>query len=110
MNKLLWKAGDKLHPSHRIELNAKNIIQTWHNTETVQNRTREVLENLPIRMNEDVFLLLSSQNVVNLSDGTQAELLSLEWSENEAEASATIELESDFDVNLKQTIINGGGF
>jgi hypothetical protein len=91
-------------------LNAKNIIQTWHNTETVQNRTREVLENLPIRMNEDVFLLLSSQNVVNLSDGTQAELLSLEWSENEAEASATIELESDFDVNLKQTIINGGGF
>jgi len=110
VNKLLWKAGDKLHPSHRIELNAKNIIQTWHNTETVQNRTREVLENLPIRMNEDVFLLLSSQNVVNLSDGTQAELLSLEWSENEAEASATIELESDFDVNLKQTIINGGGF
>jgi hypothetical protein len=55
-------------------------------------------------------LLLSSQNVVNLSDGTQAELLSLEWSEHEAEASAPIEIESDYNVNLNETIINGGGF
>jgi hypothetical protein len=110
VNKLLWKAGDKLHPNHRQELAAKTILQTWHNTETVENRTREVLENIPVRMNEDTFLLLSSQNVVNLSDGTQAELKVLEWSENEAEASATIEVQSVYNVNLKQTIINGGGF
>jgi hypothetical protein len=110
VNKLLWKAGDKIHPNHREVLSAKNIIQTWHNTESVEENTNEVIENIPVRMNEDTFLLLSSQNVVNLSDGTQAELLSLEWSEHEAEASATIEIESNYNVNLNETIINGGGF
>lgn len=109
-NKLLWKAGDKMHPQGRQELSAKNILKKWHNTESVSQRTKEITENIPVRMNEETFLLLSSQNVVNLSNGKQAELLSLEWSENEAEASATIEEVSDFGVNLKETIINGGGF
>ena len=110
VNKLLWMQGDKIHPQHRQFLNAKHILQTWHNTENVADNTQEVIENMPVRMNEETFLLLSSQNLVNLNNGTQAELISLEWSENEAEASATIQIDSEFNVNLTERVINGGGF
>jgi hypothetical protein len=108
-NKLLWKAGTKLHPQHRQVLSAKNIYQTWHLSENVPERTKELLENIPIRMSEETFLTLSQQKLVTLTSGKQLELLNLEWSEHEAEASATFELDSDYGVNLQTTIINGGG-
>lgn len=109
-NKLLWKVGDKIHPNHRDILNARRILTVYHGSESVINRNKEVIENMPIRMNEQTFLLLSSQNVVNLSDGTQAELVRLEWSENDAEASATLLINTEYNTNIIQTVTYGAGY
>jgi len=108
VNKLLWKQGNKIASNHRQRLSAVNILTQWHGSESVFNRNKEVIENLPIRMTENYFLLLSSQNVVNLSNGEQAEIVSIEWSETEHEASATILVNSEYNVNVTETVIYNG--
>ena len=110
VNKLIWKVGDKIHPNHRNILNAKRILEVYHGSETVTARNKEKIENMAIRMTEENFLSLSSQNVVNLSNGEQAELVRLEWSENEAEAAADLLFETVYNTNIQQTTIYGSGY
>jgi hypothetical protein len=110
VNKLLWKSGNKIAVNHRDVLNAKRIINQWHQEDSVINRNKLVIENLPIRMTETQFLLLSSQNVVTLSNGEQAEMVSVEWSEHEHEASATILVPNPDNINIQETCIYGSGY
>lgn len=108
-NKLLWKQGAKISPDQDSKLAAINILSDWHDSNSVQNRVKDVLENVPIPMNKALFLLLANTNFITLEDGTLAELIRVEWSEKDHEASVTMELPSEFNVNLTQTIINNGG-
>jgi hypothetical protein len=110
VNKLLWKVGENIHPQHRDILNAKRILEVYHGSETVAARNKEKIENMPIRMTESNFLLLSSQNVVNLSNGEQAELVRLEWSENDAEAAADLLVNTVYNTNIQQSTIYGAGY
>jgi hypothetical protein len=109
-NKLLWKTGDKIAENHRDQLNAKRILQEWHGSESVANRNKEVIEDMPVRMTEDIFLQLSNQNNVTLSNGEVGEIVTLEWSESRASATATLLVESEFNTNTSETVIYGSGY
>jgi hypothetical protein len=110
VNKLLWKVGENIHPNHRNIMNAKRILEVYHGTETVTERNKEKIDNMPIRMTEDIFLNLANQNVVTLSSGEQAELVRLEWSENDAEAAADLLLDTIYNTNIQQSTIYGAGY
>jgi hypothetical protein len=45
-----------------------------------------------------------------LSNGEQAEMVSVEWSEHEHEASATILIPNPDNINIQETCIYGSGY
>jgi hypothetical protein len=107
-NKLLWMDGNRISVNHREKLSAKNIINTYHDTKDVSVTTREVIEDMPIRMTEDEFLLFSQQNLAKLNNNLTIKILSLQWSELEHEASCSFEVDSLFNVNTTKTVLNAG--
>lgn len=107
-NKLLWKQGSRISPEQETKLSAINILNTWHNSERPQDAWKERLENVPVRMNIDLFLQFVNTNFVTLENGQIAEIKRIEWSERDAEASVDIEIPSIFVNNINTTTINDG--
>jgi len=109
VNKLLWKQGQNIAPNHRDVLNGRNILQTWHNSETVANRSKIIKENMPVRMTQSLFLQLAGQTNITLSDATVAELVSAEWSEDTHQCEITFMTDDNVN-NITNTIIYGAGY
>lgn len=106
--KIAWSQGTKISPQDKEILNPENIINEYHDNLKVVNNTTEIIENMPIRMDELNFLQFINKNFVTLTDGNRAELKRLEWSENDVEGSLTFEIPSDYAININQTIVNNG--
>jgi len=107
VNKLLWKQGEKLASNHRQKLAARYINEYYHNTETVTARNLQIIKNMPIRMTENLFLQFANQNFVTLQNESIAELRYIEWSEDEHEASATLLVANEYNINIQETTIYG---
>jgi hypothetical protein len=107
VNKLLWKQEQKLASNHREKLSARYILENYHNTETVTARNLQIIENMPIRMTENLFLQFSNQNIVTLQNGSTAEIRYIEWSEHDHEASATLLVANEYNINIQETTIYG---
>jgi hypothetical protein len=86
--KLLIRNGEDLADNQDALIGA-NAIGNFHNDTFVQNNTKKVFENMPLRMTEEMFFSIKDNNFVNLEDGSVAEVLTLDWSEHEREATAT---------------------
>ena len=106
--KLLLMQGTKISANDKKFLDPETIINNYHQNLRVVNNTTEVIENMPIRMDELNFLQFVNKNFVTLSSGETAELKFLEWSENDHEASATFEVDSDYATNINETKISNG--
>ena len=108
VTKLLWMQGDKISPNDKEVLDPENIINNYHEDLKVENNTKEVIENMPIRMNELNFLQFVNKKFVNLESGELASVKRVEWSEEDSEGSVTFEVLSNYNNNLTQSIINNG--
>lgn len=108
VTKLLWMQGDKISPNDKEVLDPENIINNYHEDLTVENNTKEVVENMPIRMNELNFLQFVNKKFVTLESGELASVKRVEWSEEDSEGSVTFEVLSNYNNNLTQSIINNG--
>lgn len=106
--KIAWLQGTKISPQDKEKLYPENIINEYHENLKVVNNTTEVIENMPIRMDELNFLQFINKNFVTLTDGKRAELKRLEWSEEDVEGSLTFEISSDYAININQTLVNNG--
>jgi hypothetical protein len=106
--KLIWAQGDKISPQDKEILNPETIINNYHQNLQVVNNTTEVIQNMPIRIDELSFLQFVNKNFVTLTDGKRAELKRLEWSETDVEGSLTFEIPSDYAININETKINNG--
>jgi hypothetical protein len=109
VNKLLWQSGEFIAPNQLEWLGANKIVDKWHGSETVSNRNKEVVEGMPIRMDEEKFLALANNKFVTLSNGETGEVVSVEWSEEDAYATATLLLNSQYNINIQQTTIYNAG-
>jgi hypothetical protein len=109
VNKLLWQQGEFIASDHLEWLGANKIVDKWHGSETVANRNKEVVEGMPIRMDEEKFLALANNKFVTLSNGETGEIVSVEWSEEDAYATATLLLNSQYNINIQQTTIYNAG-
>ena len=108
VTKLLWMQGDKISPNDKEVLDPENIINNYHEDLKVENNTKEVIENMPIRMNELNFLQFVNKKFVTLESGELASVKRVEWSEEDSEGSVTFEVLSNYNNNLTQSIINNG--
>ena len=108
VTKLLWMQGDKISPNDKEVLDPENIINNYHEDLKVENNTKEVVENMPIRMNELNFLQFVNKKFVTLESGELASVKRVEWSEEDSEGSVTFEVLSNYNNNLTQSIINNG--
>jgi hypothetical protein len=108
VTKLLWMQGDKISQNDKEVLDPQNIINNYHENLTVENNTKEVVENMPIRMDELKFLQFVNKKFVTLESGELASVKRVEWSEEDSEGSVTFEVVSSYNNNLTQSVINNG--
>ena len=103
--KLLWMSGNRIAPNHREILAARRILEEYHRPFEL----KAVLENMPIRMTKEDFLLYSEQYFVILNTGQEAEIRRLSWNEQDSLAEVTLWIDTEFNTNLNFTLIENGG-
>jgi len=103
--KLLWMTGSRIASNHREMLSAKYILEEYHK----DFELKAVIENMPIRMTKEQFLLYSQQFYVILNTGQEAEIRSLKWNEQDNLADITLWIDTEFNTNINFTLINDGG-
>jgi hypothetical protein len=101
--KLLIRNGQNLADNQNSLIGA-TAIGNLHSDTFIQNNLKKIYEEMPLRMNEEYFFKIRENNFVNLEDGSVAEILTLDWSEEEAEATATYTVKSSI-VNATTTKI-----
>ena len=103
--KLLWMSGNRIAPNHRDILAARRILEEYHRSFEL----KAVLENMPIRMTKEEFLLYSEQYFVFLNTGQEAEIRRLSWNEQDSLAEVTLWIDTDFNTNVNFTLLEDGG-
>lgn len=103
--KLLWMSGNRIAPNHRDILAARRILNVYHRPFEL----KAVLENMPIRMTKEEFLLYSEQYFVFLNTGQEAEIRRLSWNEQDSLAEVTLWIDTDFNTNVNFTLLEDGG-
>jgi hypothetical protein len=109
VNKLLWQSGEFIANDQLEWLGANKIVDKWHGSESVFNRNKEIVEGMPIRMDDSIFLQLATNKFVTLPNGEIGEIVSVDWSEEDAEATATLLLNSQYNNNIQETVIYDAG-
>lgn len=84
--KLLYLNGTKLDPNQNAYIGAKVIGDKYHNDKFIQNNSRKVYEAMPLELTEKELFEFVNNNFVILDNGKTAEILSVDWSEHEAQA------------------------
>ena len=103
--KLLWMSGNRIAPNHRDILAARRILEEYHRPFEL----KAVLENMPIRMTKEEFLLYSEQYFVILNTGQEAEIRRLSWNEHDNLAEITLWIDTEFNTNVNFTLLENGG-
>ena len=103
--KLLWMSGKRLAVNHREMLAASRILNEYHR----DFELKAVLENVPVRMTKEEFLLYSQQYFVILNTGQEAEIRTISYNEQENLATLTLWIDTEFNTNINYTLINNGG-
>lgn len=103
--KLLWMSGNRIAINHKEKLGAINILREYHDDFEV----KAVVENHPVRMTKEEFLLYSEQYFVILNDGREAEIRSINWNEQDNLATMTLWIDTDFNTNIQFNELENGG-
>ena len=103
--KLLWMTNNRIASDHKEKLGAINILNEYHRP----FKLKAVLENMPIRMTKEEFLLYSEQYFVILNTGQEAEIRRLSWNEQDNLAEVTLWIDTEFNTNIQFNTLENGG-
>lgn len=103
--KLLWMAGNRIAQDHKEKLGAIRILKEYHR----EFELKKVVENMPIRMTKEEFLLYSEHYFVILNTGEEAEIRKLTWNEDDNLAEVTLWIDTEFNTNIDFKTLDDGG-
>jgi hypothetical protein len=107
VTKLLYMNGTKLVDNQLAFLGCKAIANKYWINRYIQNNQKRIYENVPIAMTESELFALMANNYIVDDTGVIAEVMSVQWSELEHMATATIRVNQQA-INEKTLIIDDG--
>jgi hypothetical protein len=107
VTKLLYMNGSKLVNDQLLELGCKAIASKYWTNRYIQNYQKRIYENVPIAMTEAELFQLMANNYIVDDTGVVAEVMTVQWSETQHLATATIRVKQH-SINEKTIIIDDG--
>jgi hypothetical protein len=102
--KLLWLVNEKQPSNYDQYLSAKFLWAKFHQINDIRQNSWEILDQAPIRMNDEEWLAVQDNNFINF-DGEDCEILRLEYFDETSTATITYQKPSNYAQGKVEVIV-----